>query len=104
LTAVEPLGYVEFNNLVMNAHAVVTDSGGVQEETTWLNIPCITLRDNTERPVTVTHGTNTLVNVSHDNFPELAMAALAAPKRRTSDIPFWDGRASQRITSIIRQL
>jgi len=57
----EPQGYMEFLNLVCNSTLVITDSGGIQEETTYLNIPCLTLRENTERPITISHGTNTLI-------------------------------------------
>lgn len=103
LTVVPPLGYDEFIHLAMHAATVVTDSGGVQEETTWLDIPCITLRDSTERPVTVTHGTNTLVNVSHDDFPERVMTALRTPKHRAEEIPLWDGHAARRIVEVLRR-
>ncbi|SDU86259.1 UDP-N-acetylglucosamine 2-epimerase (non-hydrolysing) [Jiangella alkaliphila] len=100
LRVIDPLGYVEFLGLVRGARAVVTDSGGVQEETTILGVPCLTLRPNTERPVTITHGTNRLVT-----RPELAAAAaevLAAGRATTWSVPpLWDGRAGERIADVI---
>ena len=100
LTIVDPLGYVEFIGLVRGAAFVVTDSGGVQEETTILGVPCLTLRPNTERPVTITHGTNRLV--TRENLPEAAAAALAAGRAGTWPVPpLWDGHAGERIADII---
>lgn len=96
---VEPLGYVDFLGLVRGAAAVVTDSGGVQEETTVLGVPCLTLRPNTERPVTITHGTNRL------STPERLAADLAeALARRDEDHPvppLWDGKAGPRIAAVL---
>jgi len=60
----EPVNYIRFMNLILNCRLVITDSGGIQEETTYLGIPCITLRDNTERPITITQGTNQLCNIT----------------------------------------
>jgi UDP-N-acetylglucosamine 2-epimerase (non-hydrolysing) len=101
LRVVEPLGYVEFVSLVRGAQAVVTDSGGVQEETTVLGVPCLTLRPSTERPVTITHGTNRLVTRT-----ELAEAVrdalLAGPPAWWPTPPLWDGHAGVRIAEIIR--
>jgi len=98
----EPLGYIDFVALVRGSSAVVTDSGGVQEETTILGVPCLTLRPNTERPVTITHGTNRLV--SEAELPELpglvAKAAAEAPAERAVP-PLWDGRAGERIASVL---
>ena len=95
----EPLGYLEFIAMVRGSALVLTDSGGVQEETTILGIPCLTMRPNTERPITITHGTNQLVTV--DGLVESARAALDAPatgERRTP--PLWDGHAGERIADI----
>lgn len=95
----EPLGYLEFIAMVRGSALVLTDSGGVQEETTILGVPCLTMRPNTERPITITHGTNQLVTV--DGLVESARAALAAPattERRTP--PLWDGHAGERIADI----
>ncbi len=97
---VEPLGYLEFMSLVSGAALVITDSGGIQEETTILGVPCLTLRPNTERPITITHGTNRLVDAA--GLPAAAAAALSAPARGASEPPpLWDGRSGQRIAGII---
>jgi UDP-N-acetylglucosamine 2-epimerase len=97
---VDPLGYIDFISLVRGSRAVITDSGGVQEETTILGIPCLTLRPNTERPITITHGTNRLVTVD-TLIPALdtALAAAADPAARVP--PLWDGRAGERIADVI---
>ncbi len=99
---VEPLGYVDFLSLVRGAAVVVTDSGGIQEETTVLGVPCLTVRPNTERPITITHGTNRLVT------PESAPAAVAAVLggsfvRPAEPPPLWDGHAGERIAAEIER-
>jgi UDP-N-acetylglucosamine 2-epimerase (non-hydrolysing) len=99
----DPIGYLDFMCLVSNAKLVLTDSGGIQEETTVLGIPCLTLRDNTERPVTVTHGTNRVIGSAPDRVISEAMKALESSRCATGSPPLWDGRASERIVSIIRQ-
>jgi UDP-N-acetylglucosamine 2-epimerase (non-hydrolysing) len=96
-----PLGYLDFLNLYSGARLVLTDSGGIQEETSVLGIPCLTLRENTERPITVTMGTNTIVGTDPDRIVAAALATLentspAAPTK-TTNIPLWDGRAAERI-------
>jgi len=96
----EPVSYLEFLSLEADARAVLTDSGGVQEETTYLNIPCFTLRDNTERPVTVRAGTNTLLGLEPKRITEI-MPALARPKTITKPPPLWDGQAAKRIADIV---
>ncbi|MFC4560589.1 non-hydrolyzing UDP-N-acetylglucosamine 2-epimerase [Nocardiopsis mangrovi] len=99
----EPLGYIDFVTLVRGSAAVVTDSGGVQEETTILGVPCLTLRPNTERPVTITHGTNRLVVDSE--LPGLVSKILAGETPGTPAIadvpPLWDGHAGERIAAIL---
>jgi len=97
---IEPLGYVEFISLVRGSLAVITDSGGVQEETTMLGIPCLTLRPNTERPVTITHGTNQLV--TRDSLI-LALQPIVDGKTTNDGVtpPLWDGRAGERIAAVI---
>lgn len=96
--AVDPLGYVEFLSLVKTAALVVTDSGGVQEETTVLGVPCLTLRSTTERPVTVTHGTNTLVRT--DDLVAHVHRVLSTERGPVADPPpLWDGRAGERIAA-----
>lgn len=104
LRIIEPLGYLEFNNLMKNAYAVVTDSGGIQEESSWMDVPCLTLRDNTERPVTVSHGTNTMVAVADENLSQVLLTALKAPKRLKEQIPMWDGKTAERIANILADL
>ena len=99
LRVVDPLGYVEFLGLVRGAAAVVTDSGGVQEETTVLGVPCLTLRPNTERPVTITHGTNRLV--TRDDLPDAVADALATPETPHRVPPLWDGQAGPRIADVL---
>lgn len=97
ITFADPVGYLEFLALQKNAACVLTDSGGIQEETSFLGVPCLTLRPNTERPITVTQGTNTLVG--HDL--ELLRAELAVVLdgrgKKGNPIPLWDGRAGERI-------
>jgi UDP-N-acetylglucosamine 2-epimerase (non-hydrolysing) len=100
LRVIEPLGYVEFLGLVRGADAVITDSGGVQEETTILGVPCLTLRPNTERPVTITHGTNRLV--TRERLPEIMAECLAVGRAETWPVPpLWDGKAGERIAVVI---
>lgn len=98
LKVVEPLGYFEFLKLVKESFGVVTDSGGIQEETTHLEIPCATLRDNTERPVTITHGTNMLfpINEIDENTYKEILSHFKSYKKK-SKIPFWDDKVSDRI-------
>lgn len=97
----EPLGYLEFLHLNMNARLVLTDSGGLQEETTVLGVPCITIRPNTERPITCTEGTNVLVGNDPARVLEAANAILHGPDV-TGKIPAkWDGRAAERIAEIL---
>ncbi len=96
----EPLGYVEFLALVRGAAAVITDSGGVQEESTILRVPCLTLRPNTERPVTITHGTNQLVT-REELAPALRKALDAGVPGDLEGPPLWDGAAGQRIARVI---
>lgn len=93
----EPLGYVEFLALQQHATVVITDSGGVQEETTWLGVPCLTLRANTERPITVTLGTNTLVGNDVEQLRRAIDAVLAGNGKRGAIPPLWDGHAAERI-------
>lgn len=96
----EPLGYLDFLSLVRGAAVVITDSGGVQEETTVLGVPCLTVRPNTERPVTISHGTNRLV--TRENLPYAVTECLAAGRPDTWPVPpLWDGRAGERIARVI---
>jgi len=100
VTILEPLGYLAFMSLVTGAELVITDSGGVQEETTVLGIPCLTLRPNTERPITITNGTNRLVD--NEGLPAAVAHTVAAPVRTVTDLPpLWDGRAGPRIAAVL---
>ena len=101
LHIVEPMGYLEFNYLVERAKAVVTDSGGITEETTVMGVPCITLRDNTERPETCTIGTNELIGTNPDNIKP-ALDKLFAGQWKKGGIPaLWDGHTAERIVDIL---
>jgi len=102
LRILDPLGYVPFLSLVRGATVVVTDSGGIQEETTVLGVPCLTVRPNTERPITVTHGTNRLVTPAM--VPEAVRAIVAGPPAPTpSAPPLWDGHAGERIAIVVER-
>ncbi len=98
---IEPLGYLDFLNLEMNAKLVLTDSGGMQDETTVLNVPCLTLRDTTERPVTVTQGTNTLVWNNTERIIEEAHKIIDGHTKTSRCPEFWDGKTSERIVNIL---
>lgn len=98
---VEPLGYLEFLSLNKNARLVLTDSGGLQEETTILGVPCVTLRENTERPITVEEGTNILAGVERDGVLRSIGQALAMKNAGGRSPEKWDGRAAERIVEII---
>jgi UDP-N-acetylglucosamine 2-epimerase (non-hydrolysing) len=100
LLVVEPLGYVEFVSLVRGAKVVVTDSGGIQEETTILRVPCLTVRPNTERPITITHGTNRLVEPEGVG-PAVRALLAAGPETPDAGPPLWDGNAGERIAAVI---
>jgi UDP-N-acetylglucosamine 2-epimerase (non-hydrolysing) len=104
LVLTEPLGYLEFLRLMDNAALVVTDSGGVQEETTYLQIPCLTLRENTERPVTIDIGTNELLPLDPALIQRRAKALLAGEGRPGRIPPLWDGHAADRIAGILEQV
>ena len=101
LHVTEPLGYMEFLALERDARLVITDSGGVQEETTYLGVPCITVRTTTERPVTMTSGTNVLVGLDPKKMLAVAEERLATPPQKTAPPELWDGRASERIAAVL---
>jgi UDP-N-acetylglucosamine 2-epimerase (non-hydrolysing) len=93
----EPLSYIEFMSLVVDCRFALTDSGGVQEETSYLGIPCLTLRENTERPITVSLGTNRLVKIA--SLEDDVRRVLEGPSRSSCAIPLWDGRTAQRVVA-----
>jgi UDP-N-acetylglucosamine 2-epimerase (non-hydrolysing) len=97
----EPLGYVAFLSLIADAGAVLTDSGGIQEETTYLGVPCFTLRDNTERPVTIRAGTNTLLGLDPAAIAQIPASLAKRPAERLEPPPLWDGHASERIADVL---
>lgn len=98
---IDPLTYLDFLNLLEDATLVLTDSGGIQEETTVLNVPCITLRENTERPITITMGTNYLVGTNPRKILETARTILSGNGKQGGIPPYWDGRAGERILQIV---
>jgi UDP-N-acetylglucosamine 2-epimerase (non-hydrolysing) len=99
LMFINPLGYLDFLSLYSGARLVLTDSGGIQEETSVLGIPCLTLRENTERPITVTMGTNTIVGTDPEKITAAAFAALNETARQPVSIPLWDGHTADRIVA-----
>ncbi|MBE0639654.1 MAG: UDP-N-acetylglucosamine 2-epimerase (non-hydrolyzing) [Bacteroidales bacterium] len=102
LKIIEPLGYFDFNKLVSGSQFVLTDSGGIQEETTVQQIPCITLRENTERPVTITEGTNELAGSNTEKIIELTELILSGNWKKGRIPEMWDGHAADRIISSIK--
>ena len=101
LRIIDPLGYLVFLALQKQATLVITDSGGIQEETTFLGIPCFTLRENTERPITITSGTNVLIGRDWEKLERGFSDVLSGKHKRGGHPPLWDGKASQRIAEII---
>jgi len=100
ILCIEPLGYLDFLHLMDNARLALTDSGGIQEETTVLGVPCVTLRNNTERPVTVTHGTNVVVGTRKAHIIKAATAQIEK-EHASRNPPLWDGKAAVRIVEIL---
>jgi len=98
-----PIGYIDFLSLTKNAELVVTDSGGIQEETTFLGVQCITVRDNTERPITSEIGTNHMVGTDFDKVISVTKSILSGEKKEGRIPDLWDGKASERIVDIIYQ-
>jgi len=104
LRLLDPMPYLDFVKCQKEASVVLTDSGGVQEETSFLGVPCITARENTERPVTITRGTNLLVGVDPDDIFTAVLEILDGNKKEGSPIPMWDGHAGERIASFVNEL
>ena len=101
VTLTDPVGYLDFLSLEADAGAVLTDSGGIQEETTYLGIPCFTLRDNTERPVTVRAGTNRVLGLDPARIAEIPGLLAHAGERPSDPPPKWDGKASERVADVL---
>ena len=101
LMILEPLNYIRFMNLVFNCRFALTDSGGIQEETTYLGIPCLTLRPNTERPITITNGTNKLCTA--ESLENDVDTILAGSKNQTTKIDLWDGHTADRVVKSIKK-
>ena len=104
LRLADPLGYLEFIGLIADAKAVVTDSGGIQEETTYLGVPCLTMRENTERPVTVDVGTNQLIGTDRLQLLKALDGVLSGNTKEAQVPGLWDGQAAQRIVAILREV
>jgi UDP-N-acetylglucosamine 2-epimerase (non-hydrolysing) len=102
LRLVEPLNYIRFMNLVFNCRLAITDSGGIQEETSYLGIPCLTLRENTERPITITQGTNQLCGAG--DLEKKVAEILNGPRPSPKKIDLWDGKTASRIAAHLRSL
>jgi len=101
LRLIEPVGYLEFLGLQKSAKVVITDSGGIQEETTFLGVPCLTVRENTERPVTVEIGTNILIGQDMERLKKEVYKILDGKAKKGSVPPLWDGKASERIAEVV---
>jgi UDP-N-acetylglucosamine 2-epimerase (non-hydrolysing) len=101
LRLLDPMGYLEFLSLLSTAAGALTDSGGIQEETTFLGIPCFTLRANTERPITIELGTNTLLGLAPERIAEVPAMIEAARVREAKVPPLWDGKAAERIADVL---
>lgn len=99
---IQPLGYIDFLALMMNAKFVLTDSGGIQEETTFLRIPCLTIRKNTERPITIYEGTNELVGTDKEKIVNTALNILTNGGKKGKIPKLWDGKSSKRIVEILK--
>ncbi len=100
----DPLSYLDFVAAQSEALVVISDSGGVQEETTYLGVPCLTLRSNTERPITISEGTNRLLGDRVDSLAEEAGAAVARRRSEPSQLEYWDGKAAIRIAAVMQSL
>ena len=101
LQVIDPLGYLDFLAVVSNAKLVLTDSGGLQEETTVLGVPCFTLRENTERPITIWEGTSTLVGTDKEKIVQEVFAALETGGKQGKMPVYWDGKAAERIVAVL---
>jgi UDP-N-acetylglucosamine 2-epimerase (non-hydrolysing) len=97
----DPIGYIDFMALTKNSELIVTDSGGIQEESTYMGVQCITVRNNTERPSTVDVGTNQLIGTDLEKVEKAALEVLGGKVKKGQVPELWDGKAAERITEII---
>ncbi len=104
ISAIPPSGYLDFLRLEAHARLVLTDSGGIQEETTVLGVPCLTFRDNTERPITITEGTNRLIGTDPGRIGPAAGARLREDPGAARTPPLWDGHAAERIVAVLERV
>ena len=98
---IDPIGYIDFMHLQQHAAIVLTDSGGIQEESTFFGVPCLTVRENTERPITTTQGTNKLIGIDYERIPQEVDLVLATNSKEHTVPDLWDGKAANRISAII---
>jgi UDP-N-acetylglucosamine 2-epimerase (non-hydrolysing) len=103
LKLMPPLGYLEMLGLMRSAKFVMTDSGGIQEETTALGVPCLTLRENTERPITIVEGTNTLIGTDMDKLRDTVDEIFSSGGKAGRVPEYWDGKAAVRIAAVIHR-
>jgi len=104
LLLINPLGYYDFLKLMKNAHFVITDSGGIQEETTVLGVPCLTARKNTERPITITEGTNILVGTDRQKILRESLKIIRGKVKKGRRPKYWDGKSASRIVKKLQNL
>ena len=97
----DPLGYLEFMGIQKKAKCIITDSGGVQEESTYFGVPCFTVRDNTERPITIDLGTNILAGTDFKKLPDMVLDYINVPDKKYLIPEYWDGKSSERIANIL---
>ena len=99
----DPVGYLEFMGLQKNAKMIITDSGGVQEESTYFGVPCYTIRENTERPITISQGSNILAGADFNKLPDIVFENKAMLKNEIKIPDYWDGKAAERIARVVEE-